>query len=174
MRQLSFINHAALHEKAKKSWDYFVSDELVYIVEMYFPDFGWKGIDIETYLDFQFYLVATFKGLGDNYCCTIIEFSLATQPLAAPVVEHRLGKLWNSMPVFIDPIEFMEKPQHVRFRPVRSVVRLKAFDDRMGRVNDIVDFSWGTKFVFPPIMKMGNSVAVLGVSVFKRASCHAK
>ena len=105
--ELPFLNHASLHEEARNSWDYFVSDELIYIVEMQFSDSKWNGINLETYLDFQYYLVMTFKGLGNHYCCSIVEFSFATQPHLAPALDHRLVKMWNNMPVFIDPVKLL-------------------------------------------------------------------
>jgi len=86
-----FINHEELLKEARESWDHFVTDELMYVVEMTPTDAKRKHRKRKAKFDFGVYLDLTFKLLRDRYCSVIIEFVACSQDPVTPVSESHLG-----------------------------------------------------------------------------------
>lgn len=118
-------------KKDLETWDYFILDEFMYAGESPSRKGKIKDGYIERYLRSDLYLCCTIK--WRDYNSVIISKTAVGAVNARPVIEtnHRLGETGNDFPVFINAVDLVKPPKTFNWRPIRSIVRLKTFNDRM-------------------------------------------
>jgi hypothetical protein len=130
-----------LWKEARESWDYLVTDELVYAVES-IETHSVLGatLPLEGYLNDQQFFEFTFS-LGGGIYAAMVEFAKPEDMRASRNPGTDLQEIRNDNLMLVDAIEFMEPPQIVNIRPIRSIVRLKLFDDWVGSGKNIPELT---------------------------------
>ena len=134
----------ALLEKARESWDHFLTDELVYAVEPIKVDRDFKGGYVERYVRSHFQVELAFAYGIDGYLVAIIEAASSDDPRHVAELDHHLAKARDDFAVLVDSVDLVEPPEMLYERPIASVVRLKAFDHFMGLREHVQEFPVST------------------------------
>ena len=116
-----------LLKETRESADYFVFDELVHVAQSRKGNEGWKSGDVKAYLDIEFALWFLIRCPSDLYYVAVVEHP---EVLDAPTRNVGLGRSKDGRhdPMLIPIVEHAQNLKEARFGPIRSVVRLKAFD----------------------------------------------
>jgi hypothetical protein len=132
-----YLTPYKLLKEARESWDYLFTDKLVYAIEpgeVQSPK--GQSIELKAYINTDFYF-ETILHMKYNYAVAIVE-GLATKDSRKIRGSYlRAEETWNDSLMLIDAVQFMEPPQMLNFRPIRSVVRLKLFDNTKSIREDI-------------------------------------
>ena len=138
-----------LREESLESWDYAVSDKLVYFCDVSVQEKertpwpgAWRFIDwitkykvgrawLEFYFEFIGYGNVSFYGIA-NVLCTYLDTAVGGDHL-----EAQLGMADRNRPVLVEVAKFVELPEGVFVEGIPSVVRLK-------RLDDLNRFRWNT------------------------------
>ncbi|MFC2058894.1 hypothetical protein ACFLTS_04540 [Chloroflexota bacterium] len=125
---LSLLNNPySLLEEARKTWDYFISDETVYegkyINTDSVEDISW----VDNYLIGDIWFECLITWVEKLVTAYIIEVSddasvITSQPNVS------LHSRWCDDPMFVGIREKFEVSEQVKFRPIPSIVWLKTFD----------------------------------------------
>ncbi len=118
-----------LREEARKSWDYFISDEIVYAAELRDGEVpgGQRGY-IETYVEHGLWFEVVARGANNEGKFVYIveaESQSFVSTAKAEVNDSTHGRD-NAMLVFISQLP--EDAEKFHFRPLSSIVWLKSFD----------------------------------------------
>jgi hypothetical protein len=118
-------------KKDLETWDYFFTNEFVYAGKPTSGKRVFKGGYIERYLRSDLCLCFTLKH-GECYYIAVVEaFTGAVNSWHIAELNDGFNETWDNLPVFIDSIDFMKPPKTFSWRPLPSIVRLKAFDNRV-------------------------------------------
>lgn len=125
-----------------KTWDYHILDEFVYAGE---PTSGKRLVKngyIERYLHSELYCYCIVR-YGDFDSHIVIEAFTGSIDTTRHIA-HADNRTWearDNFPMFINTVNFVEPPKDFRWKPIRSIVRLKTFNNRTGIDRNINQFS---------------------------------
>jgi hypothetical protein len=150
--------HSDVREEARKFWDYFVSDEIVYGTQAVDINFEIaRSVDtvdwLSEYDSGRFYIELKFVFFGeqDTYYHCILETALVDPVLRNALRSNTEGDMTNGdESVLIDVAKFVELPQGMLLEHRPSVIRLKRFNDGERYRRDVRDF-----FVVPSVAGSG-------------------
>src|ERR1700687_1096814 len=126
----------ALPEEARKSWDYAISDKIVYGSECLYPNLETtaRAVDWLPKYDLGHYwieLQIVFLGQRNGYFCCIVE--IAPGPFGdSGDTELQIGGVYRENHVLVGNAEFIENPEGMILESRASVIRLKRFDHGCG------------------------------------------
>jgi hypothetical protein len=133
-------------EKDFKTWDNLVLDEFVYVFQRTGGDGLIKNGYIERYLHSKLYCYCIVRYRDRDYHIVIEAFSGSEDTRPSNDANNGAGETRDDFPMFINTVDLMKPPKRFRWKPIRSIVRLKAFNDRMSVKGNISQFSSCSKF----------------------------
>jgi len=130
------VHYAALREEAHKSWQYIVSDEIVYLPETISVLNEAVGIDgrialAEIYRNGNAWIELQFGLVGDrdtHYQAVIEALNRDEFCRAWGNVNEDFTSVSRNPPVLVEVTHSIQPPERVRFVGCPSVIRLKRFD----------------------------------------------
>jgi len=122
-----------LLDEARKSWDYFISDEIVYQAEVRDPE-GVRRQEgyVKDYIEGRLWFEVVALGLENEVLQLVwlVEAYPRELVVAAEPNPHEPVN-WGDNPMLVFVRQLGEDAEKFEFRPLRSVVRLKTFNDRV-------------------------------------------
>ena len=129
-RDANAVSSARLREEARKSWNYFISDEVVYEAELrdaerIKPQEGY----VKDYIEGRLWFEVVALGVGNQELKLVWLVEVCPRELVVatePNPDFPTDRSDNPMLVFVRQLG--EDAEKFEFRPIRSVVRLKPFN----------------------------------------------
>lgn len=146
-----------LREEARKGWQNFISNEIVYLPQLSARDLELSHEFAKQYIHGNLWLEVhtTLEKEHQRYIHFNSIIEAANSEMARPVVKRKMDietiPIQGDSPVFVHDPEFIQLPEGIVLEGIPSVVRLKAVDD-------ICHCAW----------KQIESVGVIAVAGFSR------
>ena len=131
MRTPPHSDPLGLREEARKSWDYFISDEIVYQAEVRDPEgVGRQEGHVKDYIEGRLWFEVVALGLENEVLQLVwlVEAYPRELVVAAEPNPHEPVN-WGDNPMLVFVRQLAEDAEKFQFRPLRSVVRLKIFNN---------------------------------------------
>ena len=155
-------------KEARESWDDFVTDEFVYVMEdthgVSFDHSSAKLFNFKSYTQRKVWVELLLRFsvgvLGDSDCSALrmlVESNDIGKQRTTGTSNSiaKFGKDWGDKPVFIGVGDISEYGEEFNLRPVPSVVRLKFLDDAFRPAREVFDTIQAGSSVVSSLVKDG-------------------
>lgn len=159
-------------EEDLETWDYLITDKFAYS----FQSIGGKGVIkggyLERYLNSDFRVACLIRCFNIYYFIVAEALAQTINNIPVTELEDEMRVTWDDFSVFINSIDFVKPPKGFHLRPIPTVVRLKAFNNRASIGRYISQFAFNPVF---EVVEFGGAIedGEFGTSVgaLRRKQC---